>query len=528
MASANRCHRLAHGRLTLVGEPLGVGDVPSDATAGGDATAAWPIGRTAESARLVTCLDRAVAGTGDATVLRGEIGIGVSTLLDALGGAAVDAGVVVARARGRTAEQQIDGAALRELAAAAPLRPLLEMVRHGELAVDGPNRRQDEAPLTLALADVLTAVTTPMLVIVDDAHLVDQLSLRALFFAGHRVAGCPLALVFGGRSTQWGVDDGGLERLDIGGLDTAAVRQLVGELGSVPVPFDVANTLREQTGGNPLAVHEVVRRLRPSQLQGIDVLPAHVSPGGSIGEVFAAPLRALDAPARRAVSVAAAEPTGDLRTISLALDVLGDDVAGLEAAEEAGVVTIADGRVRFDHPLRRAAGYHLLAAPSRRAAHRALAVACDRPGDGRRRVEHLDIATLGPDESVATDIEHVARSAEQSGDRAAAARWWARAASLSPAAPAAQRRQAEADRLRSGPEDPLRLLTPAERRVADAVGSGLANKEAAAALHVSVKTVDAHLQAIYRKLTIRSRTELALLVSRLATEPSPLGAEATA
>ncbi len=452
----------------------------------------------------------------------------MSTLLDALGRAAVDAGVVVARARGRHAEQQIDGAALRDLAATAPLQPLLEILRGGWVAEESTSSRWEEAPLTVALADAVTSVSTPTLLIVDDAHLVDQLSLRALFFAGHRVGGCPLALVFGGRATRWGVDDGGLDRIDLGGLDAVAVRQLAAELASIPVPLDVANALREQTAGNPLAVHEVVGRLRSTQLQGLDVLPVNVSPGGSIGEVFAAPLRALDAPTRRAVSVAAAEPTGDLRTIALALVMLGDDIAGLEAAEEAGVVAIADGRVRFDHPLRRAAGYHLLAAPSRRAAHRALAVACDGPGDGRRRVEHLDIATLGPDEAVAADIEHVARSVEQSGDRVEAARWWGRAASLSPAASAAQRRQAEADRLRSGPQDPLRLLTPAERRVAGAVGSGLANKEAAAALHVSVKTVDAHLQAIYRKLTLRSRTELALLVSRLASEQSSLDAEATA
>ena len=56
----------------------------------------------------------------------------------------------------------------------------------------------------------------------------------------------------------------------------------------------------------------------------------------------------------------------------------------------------------------------------------------------------------------------------------------------------------------------LEQLTPAERRVADAVAEGMTNKEAAAALYLSVKTVDFHLQAIYRKLALRSRTELAV------------------
>jgi DNA-binding CsgD family transcriptional regulator len=63
-------------------------------------------------------------------------------------------------------------------------------------------------------------------------------------------------------------------------------------------------------------------------------------------------------------------------------------------------------------------------------------------------------------------------------------------------------------------DDLAASLTPAEFRVAAAVGAGLSNKEAATSLYISVKTVDFHLQAIYRKLNIRSRTELAVLVSK--------------
>lgn len=56
----------------------------------------------------------------------------------------------------------------------------------------------------------------------------------------------------------------------------------------------------------------------------------------------------------------------------------------------------------------------------------------------------------------------------------------------------------------------LAALSKAERRVADAVAEGMTNREAAAALFLSVKTVDFHLQQIYRKLAVRSRTELAV------------------
>jgi ATP/maltotriose-dependent transcriptional regulator MalT len=51
-------------------------------------------------------------------------------------------------------------------------------------------------------------------------------------------------------------------------------------------------------------------------------------------------------------------------------------------------------------------------------------------------------------------------------------------------------------------------LTPQELQIARAVGRGLNNAEAAAALFVSRKTVEAHLTRAYRKLGVRSRTEL--------------------
>jgi DNA-binding CsgD family transcriptional regulator len=52
-------------------------------------------------------------------------------------------------------------------------------------------------------------------------------------------------------------------------------------------------------------------------------------------------------------------------------------------------------------------------------------------------------------------------------------------------------------------------LTEMERRVATLVAEGRSNKEVAAALFVSVRTVESNLTRVYRKLDIRSRTELA-------------------
>jgi DNA-binding CsgD family transcriptional regulator/DNA polymerase III delta prime subunit len=57
-------------------------------------------------------------------------------------------------------------------------------------------------------------------------------------------------------------------------------------------------------------------------------------------------------------------------------------------------------------------------------------------------------------------------------------------------------------------------LTPAEARVAELVATGLSNKEVAAALVVSPKTVEAHLGRAYRKLGVRRRSELTALMAK--------------
>lgn len=55
-------------------------------------------------------------------------------------------------------------------------------------------------------------------------------------------------------------------------------------------------------------------------------------------------------------------------------------------------------------------------------------------------------------------------------------------------------------------------LTASELRVAMAVARGLTNRQAAIELYLSTKTVDYYLQSIYRKLGVRTRTEMARVV----------------
>jgi DNA-binding NarL/FixJ family response regulator len=60
-------------------------------------------------------------------------------------------------------------------------------------------------------------------------------------------------------------------------------------------------------------------------------------------------------------------------------------------------------------------------------------------------------------------------------------------------------------------------LSATEQRVAELVAEGLSNKEVAARLFVSVRTVESNLSSVYSKLGLRSRSELAVRMSQRET-----------
>jgi DNA-binding NarL/FixJ family response regulator len=68
--------------------------------------------------------------------------------------------------------------------------------------------------------------------------------------------------------------------------------------------------------------------------------------------------------------------------------------------------------------------------------------------------------------------------------------------------------RSELDRLPGRRPRAAGTLTPAEERVAQLAAAGLANKEIARTLFISVHTVEDHLSSAYAKLGIRSRTQL--------------------
>jgi DNA-binding CsgD family transcriptional regulator len=78
--------------------------------------------------------------------------------------------------------------------------------------------------------------------------------------------------------------------------------------------------------------------------------------------------------------------------------------------------------------------------------------------------------------------------------------------------------RSELERVGGRRRRPESELTVAEQRTAELAAGGLANKEIARTLSVSVHTVERHLSRVYAKLGVRSRSQLA---ARLGTRVSP-------
>jgi DNA-binding NarL/FixJ family response regulator len=68
--------------------------------------------------------------------------------------------------------------------------------------------------------------------------------------------------------------------------------------------------------------------------------------------------------------------------------------------------------------------------------------------------------------------------------------------------------------------DPVRMLSPREREIYGLVGQWLPNREIAQRLFIAETTVKRHLQNIYNKTGLRSRTALALHASRSQATPA--------
>ena len=164
------------------------------------------LGRDAEHAGLRELLDRARHGTSAALVIRGEPGIGKSSLLDDAVAAAE--GMTVLRARGVESESELSFAGLADLLAPvvderdalpAPQRAALA----GALAL-GPPVAGDRFTVYAATLSLLAmaAERAPVLAVVDDAPWIDPPSREALVFAARRLGEEGVVLLFAARTGE--------------------------------------------------------------------------------------------------------------------------------------------------------------------------------------------------------------------------------------------------------------------------------------------------------------------------------------
>lgn len=397
------------------------------------------VGRDRERSLIEGLMSAARVGQSAVLVLTGEVGIGKSTLLDAA--AASAPGMRVLRATGTESEAEVPFAALLQLLRPALVHldriPAPQAEALGAALALRPGRGGDRFAIGAATLSLLSrfAEDQPVLVVVDDAHLLDRPSEQALLFAGRRLTADPvvlLAAVRDGHSSA--LVDGGLPVLPVGGLSPAASAELVTaagrRLGSPP-----AARLYEDTGGNPLALLELA-----DDVALLDALPpgAPVPVPARLARAFARRADRLSPSGRTALLVAAAGG-GDLARIARASRLLDVEVADLDEAENAQLLSVAGGVVTFRHNLVASAVWAEAPPAVRRAVHRALAAALPEE-DVDRRAWHLGEAALDPDESTARVLDAAARRARERSAHAVAATVFERAARLSPAPDAAAHR----------------------------------------------------------------------------------------
>ncbi len=389
------------------------------------------LGRKDERLALDRLLAEARRGRSGVLALVGEPGIGKTALLDYAEARA--GGMRVLRARGIESEAEIPFAGLAEL-----LRPALQVFDRipapqatalaGALAL-GPPSAGDRFAIGAATISLLSASAEegPLALLVDDAHWLDGSSAEALLFAARRLVADPIALVLTAREGEPSLLDGAdLRVMRVAGLDRADGAAL---LAAGDIPTDVAERLVRLTGGNPLALLELAsERTRLEAIPAAEPVPISTS----IATAFLSRFGRLPESTRRMLVIAAASDAGDLAVLARAAAGLGLDVADLEAAEEAGLVTLDAIDVAFQHPLARAAVYADASPHERREAHAALAAAL--PGhDDDRRAWHLASASVGPNDRAALALEQAGNRARERSAYAVAAAAFERGAGLAPA-----------------------------------------------------------------------------------------------
>jgi DNA-binding NarL/FixJ family response regulator len=395
------------------------------------------LGRDDELVRLYRIVEE-LPDHGGAFVIRGEAGIGKSTLLTAASDRAHSLGLTVLSASGVESEAQLPFAGLHQLLfpslglldrLPAPQRQALKMA----FGLASPGGAPDVFLIGLATLGMISelAVDAPVVLTVDDAQWLDRSSARALAFVARRLeleAAALLIAVRDGVSSE--IDDAGLAQLQIGRLDDDAARALL-DARAADLSEDLKVRVLDVAAGNPLALTElpiVASGLKLDPTSGFEAFPLTAR----LERAFAARLGDLDADTRTLLLVAALEEAEPDRLAAAAERLRGAalSVDGWAPAAAAGLGTLGAEGFIFRHPLVRSAVEQTASAQERRRAHAALAEAL--ADDPDRAAWHAAGAAAGPDEEVAVRLEEAAERAQLRGAHAVAVAALERSARLTP------------------------------------------------------------------------------------------------
>ncbi|MEV5575408.1 AAA family ATPase [Spirillospora sp. NPDC052269] len=247
--------------------------------------------RESELAALWHDLEKALDGQGRVVIIDGPAATGKTTLLRAFAERAAASGARVLEAAGTSAEQGVALGVLRRLVrgidAPADMSPealwLLEdgllgpLLASGGLGEEGeagpPDASGGAAPFGTTMARELAAVllrhaeTRPLVLLVDDAHIVDDVSLRWLVHLAHRLRAARITLVLAGIPAAAPCPPHLREllgrpycrRLRLAPLSRTGQERLLAQRVDAETAVRLAVHCDELTGGNPLLVEALLK-----------------------------------------------------------------------------------------------------------------------------------------------------------------------------------------------------------------------------------------------------------------------------
>jgi ATP/maltotriose-dependent transcriptional regulator MalT len=389
------------------------------------------VGRQGELRLLDERLAAAQQGRPQVVYLEAEAGAGKSTLLSQFIGSLSNA--VVLEIGGDEAESLLSYGVIDQLQPGTLTDPGTDPMAAGAHLVD--------------LLDHLQSDSQVVVLAIDDLQWADRPSARAVLFALRRLRADKVLTIVSTRAgeltdpgwVRFIGGDGRVTRIHLGGLSPDDLTALANALGLGTLSRRGATRLVAHTEGNALYCRALLDEIGIAGLNREDGgLPAP----RELSAVILARVAALPTSAQS--FLAAASVLGQHSPASTIASVAGlaDVQEQLDEAVAAGLMSEQRfaSELTFTHPLYRAAIYSDLSPRSRRELHgRAAGLVT-----GRARLAHRVVASLGPDEALASEFEASALASAALGELSASA--WAReqAAALSPALEDRERRLLDA------------------------------------------------------------------------------------